>query len=117
MVSTGALLDPFPMFQERVHHIQRVALAVVTVDRGTILAARRRREVLFVARRHTVGKAGHGLIRVHVRFGSGHSATCGRVRAMSALAPIADSECSAFMSARPALADFIFAKLAAACTR
>jgi multidrug efflux pump subunit AcrA (membrane-fusion protein) len=47
----------------------------------------------------------------------GHSAARGRVRAMSALAPIADSECSAFMSARPAFADFTFAKLAAACKR
>jgi hypothetical protein len=31
----------------------------------------------------------------------GHSATCGSVRAMSVLAPIADSGCGAFMSTRP----------------
>ena len=37
MVSAGDLLDPRPMLQKHVHHVQRVALAVITVDRGTIL--------------------------------------------------------------------------------
>jgi hypothetical protein len=36
MVSAGDLLDPRPMLQKHVHHVQRVALAVITVDRGTI---------------------------------------------------------------------------------
>jgi hypothetical protein len=37
VVSAGDLLDPRPMLQKYVHHVQRVALAIVTVDRGPIL--------------------------------------------------------------------------------
>jgi len=37
MVFAGDLLDSRAMLQEHVHHIQRVALAIVIVDRGTIL--------------------------------------------------------------------------------
>jgi hypothetical protein len=37
MVVAGDLLDPRPMLQKYVHHVQRVALAIVTVDRGPIL--------------------------------------------------------------------------------